>query len=105
MDGDGLEMPKHIKKGVKLEHHLLKGILPALEEIAEIKGVKKVIPGRIYASDSRGFEIKVVRETLTGLKLLAKSDGSVQEIFLVVDKKDRKRVSEEIERTVGEWCG
>jgi len=25
--------------------------------------------------------------------------------FLVVDKKDRKRVSEEIERTVGEWCG
>jgi len=42
---------------------------------------------------------------LTGLKLLAKSDGSVQEIFLVVDKKDRKRVSEEIERTVGEWCG
>ncbi|RLF81544.1 hypothetical protein DRN32_00680 [Thermococci archaeon] len=96
-------MPRHIKKGVKLEHHLLKGILPALEEIAEIEGVKKVIPGRIYARDSRGFEIKVVRETLTGLKLLAKSDGSVQEIFLVVDKKDRKKVSNEIERISEKW--
>ncbi|MBO8173980.1 MAG: hypothetical protein H0Z18_01840 [Thermococcus sp.] len=96
-------MPKHIKKGVKLEHHLLKGILAALEEIAEIKRVKKVIPGRIYASDSRGFEIKVVRETLTGLKLLAKSNGSVQEIFLVVDKADRERVRREIERISEKW--
>ena len=81
-------MPKHFKRGVKREHHLLKGIEKALEEISALKGVKKVIPGRIYSSDSRGFEIKVVRETLTGLKLLAKSDGSVQEIFLVVDKAD-----------------
>ncbi len=91
------------KSKVKLEHHLLKGILPALEEIAEIEGVKKVIPGRIYASDSRGFEIKVVRETLTGLKLLAKSDGSVQEIFLVVDKADRERVRREIEKISEKW--
>ncbi|WP_457753558.1 DUF2103 domain-containing protein [Thermococcus sp.] len=91
------------KSKVKLEHHLLKGILPALEEIAEIEEVKKVIPGRIYASDSRGFEIKVVRETLTGLKLLAKSDGSVQEIFLVVDKADRERVRREIEKISGKW--
>ncbi|WP_324734985.1 DUF2103 domain-containing protein [Thermococcus sp. SY098] len=91
------------KSKVKLEHHLLKGILPALEEIAEVEGVKKVIPGRIYASDSRGFEIKVVRETLTGLKLLAKSDGSVQEIFLVVDKTDRGRVRGEIEKISEKW--
>lgn len=96
-------MPKYFKRGVKREHHFLKGLEKPLEEIARIPGVKKVIPGRIYASDSRGFEIKVVRETLTGLKLLAKSDGSVQEIFLVVDKKDRKRVSEEIERISEKW--
>ncbi|AIF70230.1 hypothetical protein PAP_09260 [Palaeococcus pacificus DY20341] len=89
-------MPKYFKRGVKREHHLLKGILPVLEEISSIEGVKKVIPGRIYASDSRGFEIKVVRETLTGFKLLAKSDGSVQEIFLIVDKKDRARVLEKL---------
>jgi hypothetical protein len=101
MGGEDLKMPKHIKKGVKLEHHLLKGILPALEEIAGIKGVKKVIPGRIYASDSRGFEIKVTRETHAGLKLVAKSDGSVQEVFLVVDKADRERVKMEIEKIMG----
>ena len=96
-------MPKHFKKGVKREHHFLKGLERPLEEIAQIPGVKKVIPGRIYASDSRGFEIRVSRETKTGLKLIAKSDGSVQEVFLVVDKGDRERVREEIEKMVGEW--
>lgn len=94
-------MPKHFKKGVKREHHFLKGLEKPLEEIASISSVKKVIPGRIYASDSRGFEIKVTRETQTGLKLVAKSDGSVQEIFLVVDKADRTKVWEEIEKLFG----
>jgi len=96
-------MPKHFRKGVKREHHFLKGLEKPLEEIASIPGVKKVIPGRIYASDSRGFEIKVTRETQTGLKLVAKSDGSVQEVFLVVDKADRTRVREEIKRLTDEW--
>ena len=96
-------MPKHFKRGVKREHHLLKGIEKVLEEISALKGVKKVIPGRIYSSDSRGFEIKVVRETLTGLKLLAKSDGSVQEIFLVVDKADRERIRKEMHMINKEW--
>ncbi|ASJ10555.1 hypothetical protein A3L12_04205 [Thermococcus sp. P6] len=94
-------MPRHFKKGVKREHHFLNGLEKKLEEIAAIPGVKKVIPGRIYASDSRGFEIKVTRETKTGLKLVAKSDGSVQEVFLVVDRKDRKEVWREIERKMG----
>jgi len=89
-------MPRHFRRGVKREHHFLKGLEKPLEEIAAIPGVKKVIPGRIYASDSRGFEIRVTRETRTGLKLVAKSDGSVQEIFLVVDKADRERVWGEI---------
>jgi hypothetical protein len=96
-------MPKHFKRGVKREHHFLKGLERPLEEIARIPGVKKVIPGRIYASDSRGFEIKVTRETQTGLKVVAKSDGSVQEVFLVVDKADRERVWREIESLAEEW--
>ncbi|NJE26261.1 hypothetical protein E3E22_06425 [Thermococcus sp. MV5] len=96
-------MPKHFKRGVKREHHLLKGIEKVLEEISALKGVKKVIPGRIYSSDSRGFEIKVVRETLTGLKLLAKSNGSVQEIFLIIDKADREKVSKEILQISEKW--
>ncbi|MDI3475162.1 MAG: hypothetical protein PWQ79_37 [Thermococcaceae archaeon] len=96
-------MPKHFKRGVKREHHFLKGLEKPLEEIARIPGVKKVIPGRIYASDSRGFEIKVTRETQTGLKLVAKSDGSVQEVFLVVDKADRERVWRGIETLAEEW--
>jgi hypothetical protein len=96
-------MPKHFKRGVKREHHFLRGLEKPLEEIAEIPGVRKVIPGRIYASDSRGFEIKVTRETRTGLKLVAKSDGSVQEVFLVVDKVDRERVRREIVVMAKDW--
>ncbi|RLF79162.1 hypothetical protein DRN44_09345 [Thermococci archaeon] len=96
-------MPKYFKKGVKREHHFLKGIEKPLEEIANIPGVKKVIPGRIYASDSRGFEIKVTRETQSGLKLVAKSDGSVQEIFLVVDKSERELVRKEVEKLGEKW--
>ncbi|MFA4645929.1 DUF2103 domain-containing protein [Pyrococcus kukulkanii] len=96
-------MPKYFKRGVKREHHFLKGLEKPLEEIAKIPGVKKVIPGRIYSSDSRGFEIKVSRETYSGLKLVAKSNGSVQDVFLVVDKKDRERVRREIERLMEEW--
>ncbi|AEH24309.1 DUF2103 domain-containing protein [Pyrococcus yayanosii] len=96
-------MPRHFRKGVKREHHFLKGLEKPLERIAAIPGVKKVIPGRIYASDSRGFEIKVSRETRTGLKLIAKSDGSVQEVFLVVDIGDRERVRKAIEELAEEW--
>ncbi|MDK2783891.1 MAG: hypothetical protein PWP49_628 [Thermococcaceae archaeon] len=96
-------MARHVKHGIKREHHFLKGIEKPLEEMAQIPGVKKVIPGRIYASDSRGFEIKVTRETQTGLKLVAKSDGSVQEVFLVVDKGERERVREEIEKLAEKW--
>ncbi|MCO6040466.1 DUF2103 domain-containing protein [Thermococcus alcaliphilus] len=96
-------MPKYFKRGVKREHHFLKGIEKPLEEIASIPEVKKVIPGRIYASDSRGFEIKVTRETHAGLKLVAKSDGSVQEVFLVVDKKQREFVWKKIEELAEKW--
>ena len=96
-------MPRHFRKGVKREHHFLKGLERPLEEIASIPSVKKVIPGRIYASDSRGFEIKVTRETQTGLKLVAKSDGSVQEVFLVVDRPDREAVIEAIRKLAKEW--
>ena len=96
-------MPRHFRKGLKMEHHFLKGLERPLEMIAGIPGVKKVIPGRIYASDSRGFEIKVSRETLTGLKLIAKSDGSVQDVFLVVDRAERERVREAILKLVREW--
>ncbi|NJE02447.1 DUF2103 domain-containing protein [Thermococcus sp. JdF3] len=96
-------MPRHFKRGVKREHHFLKGLEKPLERIAAIPGVKKVIPGRIYASDSRGFEIKVTRETPAGLKLVAKSNGSVQEVFLVVDRAERDRVRSEIERLSDGW--
>jgi len=95
-------MPRHFRNGLKREHHLIKGIEKALERIASVEGVEKVIPGRIYSSYSRGFEIKVSRETKTGLKLIAKSDGSVQEVFVVVEETDRNAVRDRIENLIEE---
>lgn len=96
-------MFKYFKCGVKREYYFFKGLEKLLEEIVRIFGVKKVILGRIYVSDFRGFEIKVIREIQMGLKFVVKSDGSVQEVFLVVDKVDRKGVWREIELLVEEW--
>ncbi len=95
-------MPKHLRRGVKREHHILKGIDKKLEEIAGIDGVEKVIPGRIYPSESRGFEIKVSRETRSGLKLIAKSNGSVQDVFVIISSNRKEEVRREIEKRLKE---
>ncbi|WP_366078496.1 DUF2103 domain-containing protein [Thermococcus sp.] len=44
----------------------------------------------MYESNSGDFEIRVTRETKTGLKLAVKSDSSVQEVFLVIERSDKK---------------
>ena len=38
---------KHVRRGVKVQHSIIEGVLPILEEIAVINGVKKVIPAVI----------------------------------------------------------
>jgi len=86
---------KYVKRGVKRRHHILPGILPKLEAIARLGGVNKVIPASISCSPGRrvrGPTLKLTRETRAGFKLLAHSDGSVQEIFLVVSKDEREEV-------------
>ena len=40
--------------------------------------------------------LKLTRETKAGFKLLAHSEGSVQEIFLVVDKERREKVMDSL---------
>ena len=82
-----MAMFKYVKRGVKRKHQIIEGILPMLEMIARIKGVKKVIPGEISYSPRRrirGPSLKLTRPTPTGFKLLAQSGGSIQEVFIVV---------------------
>lgn len=75
---------KHRRHSVKRQHHLLQGLGPVLEELAALPSVKSIIPGRINSA-TRGSAVKLFwkYETGTGVKLLAKARGGVQEIFVV----------------------
>ncbi len=80
---------KYIKKGVKRQHHIIEGILPILEDIAKIDGVRKVTPSVISYSPGRCIsqpKIKFQKETISGFKLIAHSKGAIQEIFVVGNK-------------------
>lgn len=80
---------KYTKHGVKRQHQIIDGILPLLEKISKMDGIKKVNPGKISYSPKRGISqpvIKIQRRTITGFKLLAHSKGSIQEIFIIVQE-------------------
>jgi hypothetical protein len=76
-------MPKFRHRKVKREHHVLTGIEEGLYAIADLPGVQSVIPGLIRpkAGRSTGFTLQYV--TPTGLKLIARSPGAAQEVFVV----------------------
>lgn len=94
---------KYIKRGVKRKHNIIEGILPLLEEIAKIEGVKKVVPALISYSPMRGINqprIKLQRETVSGFKLLAHGRGSIQEIFIVVDETKKKEIENKLREDI-----
>lgn len=94
---------KYIKRGVKRQHEIIKDILPILEDIADIEGVRKVVPARISYSPKRGInqpEIKFQRETPSGFKLMAHSKGAIQEIFVVVEGSKRNEVKKKLKTNI-----
>ncbi len=88
-------MAKYIKKRVKRKHNIIQDILPLLEQVAKIEGIKKVIPAKISYSPTRGIiqpKIKFQRETISGFKLMAHGRGAIQEIFIAIDGSKKKDV-------------
>lgn len=78
---------KYTKHGVKRQHQIIEGILPLLEKISKIDGIKKVIPGRISYSPKRGISqpnLKIQRQTMTGFKLIAHSKGDFGNTILLI---------------------
>lgn len=87
---------KYVKRGVKRKHNIIEDILPMLENIANIDGVKKVTPASISYSPTKGIKgisyVKIQRDTVSGFKLLAHGKGSIQEIFVVVEGSKKEYV-------------
>ncbi len=69
---------------IKRMHSIIHGLLPVLEAIAQNLAISAIIPGRINGDKRPGDrQITLQYYTDSGLKLLARSTSSVQEVFIV----------------------
>lgn len=86
---------KYRRNKVKREHGIIQDALEWLEELGRCPEVTDVIPGVIEVSRSPERGIVYKYETQTGCKILLKSNGSIQEAFVVT--KDPEFVRQWIE--------
>lgn len=69
---------------IKYEHHMIQGLRELLKQIEPWEEIKSIIPGRIKQTKSRQpLSLWVSCNTKTGLKCLARSGSTVQEVFIV----------------------
>jgi Predicted metal-binding protein len=74
---------KFRRNKVKREHGLIQNALPWLENLSLLSEVTDIIPGVIDVSHSSERGVVYKYKTRTGCKLLLKSNGSIQEVFVV----------------------
>ncbi|MFA6210832.1 MAG: DUF2103 domain-containing protein [Candidatus Obscuribacterales bacterium] len=84
---------KYRKSGrskIKYEHGMIDGLRDLLESIEHIEEIVSIIPGVIkpVRGSGSGIRLEVKYPTQTGIKLLAKSSTSVQEVFMVTKDAD-----------------
>ncbi|MEZ0323348.1 MAG: DUF2103 domain-containing protein [Hydrogenothermaceae bacterium] len=82
---------KYRKKGVKREHSIIEDFDKDLETLVEMDLVKSVIPGRIYTSpkaQSGSKKITYQYDTQAGVKLLLKKGSTVQEVFVITNRRE-----------------
>jgi len=82
------------KKRHKKEHHIIEDGEKALEELIKLGLVKSIIPGRIKTSPKgRPGKLRLTYQydTKAGAKLLLKKGSTVQEVFVITDKRNELR--------------
>ncbi|HWQ40596.1 MAG TPA: DUF2103 domain-containing protein [Desulfosporosinus sp.] len=87
---------KHRRNKVKREHGIIQNALLWLENLGCLSEVTDIIPGVIDVSHSSERRVVYKYVTQTGCKLLLKSNGSIQEAFVVT--KNPARVQEWVEK-------
>ena len=74
---------------IKHQHGMIKGLRKILNQIAKWDEVQGIIPGRIEVAKQGGKpRLRVSYKTGSGLKAIARGNGSVQEIFFITDNSD-----------------
>ncbi|MGB9766262.1 MAG: DUF2103 domain-containing protein [Sulfurihydrogenibium sp.] len=82
---------KYRKKGIKREHSIIEDFEKDLQTLVEEGLVKSIIPGRIYTSPKAQSGRKVITyqyDTETGAKLLMKKGSTVQEVFVITQRRE-----------------
>lgn len=80
---------KHRRNKVKREHGIIRNALPWLENLSRLSEITDIIPGVIDVNRSSERGIVYKYKTQTGCKLLLKSNGSIQEAFVVTKNPER----------------
>lgn len=82
---------KYRAKKIKQEHTIIDNIYPLLLKLSVLEQVQSIIPGRINHRSGSGIQpyLQLKYHTPTGVKLLAKTSSSLQEIFVVTDSPER----------------
>lgn len=72
---------------IKQEHTIIDDIYPLLLKVSELEEVHSIIPGRINRRSGSGMQpyLQLKYHTPSGIKLIAKTSSSLQEIFVVTD--------------------
>jgi hypothetical protein len=81
---------KHRGSGkIQAKHSMIKGLYKLLQKIEHFPEIKAIIPGRISPSKNcTELHLTVQYLTKSGIKLLAKGDGSVQELFITASEPE-----------------
>ena len=77
---------------IKQKHGMIQGLRRILRQIAKWEEVQGFIPGRIESAGQKGhIRLRISYETSSGLKAIARGNGSVQEVFLITQVPDLLR--------------
>lgn len=85
---------KYRKKGIKKEHHIIEDGEGVLKLLIKNNLVESIIPGRIKTTPKgRPGKIRLTYQydTEAGAKLLLKKGSTVQEVFVITDKREQLR--------------
>lgn len=79
---------KYRHNKIKQEHTIIDDIKPLLLKVADLEQVHSIIPGRINRRSGSGIQpyLQLKYSTPSGIKLIAKTSSSLQEVFVVTDQ-------------------
>ncbi|HBQ94550.1 MAG: DUF2103 domain-containing protein [Firmicutes bacterium] len=86
-------MAKYRQSKVKRQHHVLRELEPQLRFLSSLPSVDGVIPGTIRPKSGSQMGLTFQYFTPSGLKLIGRSSGAAQEIFVISQQPDKVLIS------------